>query len=89
MSESNIDFMIQPQMQFTQDENGLEYIEINNPLATAKIALQGGHVLTLVSLNHKPSQYCGYHQMRAMLKVVRYAAVFLFVGLGLVRTSNR
>jgi glucose-6-phosphate 1-epimerase len=46
MSESNIDFMIQPQMQFTQDENGLEYIEINNPLATAKIALQGGHVLT-------------------------------------------
>ncbi|HOY70497.1 MAG TPA: D-hexose-6-phosphate mutarotase [Methylotenera sp.] len=46
MSESNIDFMIQPQLQFSQDENGLEYIEINNPLATAKIALQGGHIMT-------------------------------------------
>lgn len=46
MSESNIDFMIQPQLQFTQDENGLEYIEINNTLATAKIAFQGGHVMS-------------------------------------------
>ncbi|MGB2832562.1 MAG: D-hexose-6-phosphate mutarotase [Methylotenera sp.] len=45
MSESSIDFMVQPQLQFTQDESGLEYIEIDNPLATAKIALQGGHVM--------------------------------------------
>ena len=46
MSESNIDFMIQPQLKFSQDESGLEYIEIENRLATAKIALQGGHVMT-------------------------------------------
>ena len=39
MSESNIDFMIQPQLKFSQDESGLEYIEIENRLATAKIAL--------------------------------------------------
>ena len=46
MSESNINFMIQPQLKFSQDESGLEYIEIENRLATAKIALQGGHVMT-------------------------------------------
>lgn len=28
-----------------QDENGLQYLEINNPLATGKIALQGAHVM--------------------------------------------
>lgn len=28
-----------------QDEQGLQYLEINNPLATGKIALQGGHVM--------------------------------------------
>lgn len=32
-------------VQFTKDENGLEYIEIDNDFATAKIALQGGHVM--------------------------------------------
>jgi len=30
----------------TQDESGLQYLEIDNPLATAKIALQGAHVMT-------------------------------------------
>ena len=29
----------------TQDENGLQYLEIDNPLATAKIALQGAHIM--------------------------------------------
>jgi glucose-6-phosphate 1-epimerase len=29
----------------TQDDNGLQYLEINNPLASAKIALQGAHVI--------------------------------------------
>ncbi len=38
------EFKIQPQMQLVTDKNGMEYIEIDNPLATAKIALQGGHV---------------------------------------------
>ncbi|SDK83316.1 glucose-6-phosphate 1-epimerase [Methylophilus rhizosphaerae] len=28
-----------------QDENGLQYLEIDNPLATGKIALQGAHVM--------------------------------------------
>jgi glucose-6-phosphate 1-epimerase len=28
-----------------QDENGLKYLEIDNPLATGKIALQGAHVM--------------------------------------------
>lgn len=28
-----------------QDENGLQYLEIDNPLATGKIALQGAHVI--------------------------------------------
>ena len=32
-------------MKVTQDESGLEYIEIDNNLAEAKIALQGGHVV--------------------------------------------
>ena len=40
------DFTIEPQLNITQDENGLEYIEINNDLATAKIALQGGHIIS-------------------------------------------
>lgn len=29
----------------TQDENGLQYLEVDNPLGTAKIALQGAHVI--------------------------------------------
>jgi len=29
----------------TEDENGLQYLEIDNPLATGKIALQGAHVI--------------------------------------------
>ena len=32
-------------VRFTKDENGLGYIEINNRHATAKIALQGAHVM--------------------------------------------
>lgn len=39
-----IDFAIQPQLKFITDENGLEFIEIDNSLATAKIALQGAHL---------------------------------------------
>jgi glucose-6-phosphate 1-epimerase len=42
---SSTDFAIQPHLQFVTDENGQEYIEINNDLATAKIALQGGHIM--------------------------------------------
>jgi glucose-6-phosphate 1-epimerase len=42
----DIDFSIQPQLTFSSDENGLEYIEINNDLAIAKIALQGGHIMS-------------------------------------------
>ena len=29
----------------TQDESGLQYLEIDNPLATGKIALQGAHIM--------------------------------------------
>ncbi len=32
-------------VRFVKDENGLDYIEIENRYATAKIALQGGHVM--------------------------------------------
>jgi len=32
-------------IRFVRDETGLDYIEIDNDLATAKIALQGGHVM--------------------------------------------
>lgn len=39
------DITIQPHVQFAKDENGLEYIEVNNRLATAKIALQGAHIM--------------------------------------------
>jgi glucose-6-phosphate 1-epimerase len=39
------EFAIEPHLQIVKDENGLEYIEINNPECTAKIALQGGHVM--------------------------------------------
>jgi glucose-6-phosphate 1-epimerase len=41
-----VDFKIKPQLKVTQDENGLEYIEIDNNVATAKIALQGAHVIS-------------------------------------------
>jgi glucose-6-phosphate 1-epimerase len=41
-----VDFQIKPQLKLTQDENGLEYIEIDNQLATAKIALQGAHIIS-------------------------------------------
>lgn len=29
----------------TQDVNGLQYLEVDNPLATAKVALQGAHIM--------------------------------------------
>jgi glucose-6-phosphate 1-epimerase len=29
----------------TKDENGMQYLEVDNPLCTAKIALQGAHVM--------------------------------------------
>ena len=32
-------------VRFTKDENGLDYIEIENRHATAKLALQGGHIM--------------------------------------------
>lgn len=34
-----------PHIRFIRDESGLDYIEIDNSLATAKIALQGAHVM--------------------------------------------
>ena len=39
------DLSMHPHIKFTVDENGLDYIEIDNPLATARIALQGAHVI--------------------------------------------
>jgi glucose-6-phosphate 1-epimerase len=45
-SIAGVDFPIQPQLSIAKDENGLEYIEIDNDLATAKIALQGGHIMS-------------------------------------------
>jgi glucose-6-phosphate 1-epimerase len=36
---------LHPHIKLTEDENGLQYIELDNPLATAKIALQGAHVI--------------------------------------------
>jgi glucose-6-phosphate 1-epimerase len=38
------DLKIKPQLKFTTDDKGLEFIEIDNHLATAKIALQGAHI---------------------------------------------
>ena len=32
-------------VRFIKDANGLDYIEIENRFATAKLALQGGHVM--------------------------------------------
>ena len=49
MMQNNVigsDFTIEPHLTITQDENGLDYIEIDNDLATAKIALQGGHIIS-------------------------------------------
>ncbi|HAF01863.1 MAG TPA: D-hexose-6-phosphate mutarotase [Methylophilaceae bacterium] len=34
-----------PHIKITEDENGLQYIEVDNPSATAKIALQGAHIM--------------------------------------------
>ncbi|MGQ0442181.1 MAG: D-hexose-6-phosphate mutarotase [Methylophilaceae bacterium] len=36
---------VHPHIKFTKDANGLQFLEIDNPLATAKIALQGAHVI--------------------------------------------
>ncbi len=35
-----------PDVRMTEDINGLQYLEVDNEFATAKIALQGGHVMT-------------------------------------------
>lgn len=37
--------IIHPHLKFIEDENGLQYIEIDNQFATAKIALQGAHMM--------------------------------------------
>ena len=39
------DFAFKPELKFTEDSHGLQFIEIDNTLATAKIALQGAHVM--------------------------------------------
>lgn len=36
---------VHPHIQITEDENGLRYVEVDNVFATAKIALQGAHVM--------------------------------------------
>lgn len=36
---------LHPHITISEDANGLKYLEVNNPLASAKIALQGGHVI--------------------------------------------
>jgi glucose-6-phosphate 1-epimerase len=38
-------FKLEPELKFSKDEQGLEFIEIDNQLAVAKIALQGAHVM--------------------------------------------
>lgn len=40
-----VDFALEPHLTLTTDTNGLSYINIDNDLATAKIALQGGHLM--------------------------------------------
>ena len=42
------------QLRFIRDESGLDYIEIDNDFATAKIALQGAHVM---AWQPKPQQH--------------------------------
>jgi glucose-6-phosphate 1-epimerase len=37
--------LFHPNIKLTNDANGLQYLEIDNQFATAKIALQGGHVM--------------------------------------------
>ena len=39
------DFSLKPDLKFSEDEQGLKFIEIDNALASAKIALQGAHVM--------------------------------------------
>ena len=39
------DFSLKPALKFTEDAQGLKFIEIDNALATAKIALQGAHIM--------------------------------------------
>ena len=39
------DFAFKPELKFSEDSHGLQFIEIDNTLATAKIALQGAHVM--------------------------------------------
>lgn len=41
----DVDLLAHPHLKLTEDANGLKFIEIDNPLATAKIALQGAHVM--------------------------------------------
>jgi glucose-6-phosphate 1-epimerase len=37
---------IDPHISFYQDETGLKFLEIENSMATAKIAMQGGHIMS-------------------------------------------
>ena len=40
------DFAFKPELKFSEDAAGLKFLEVDNALATAKIALQGAHVMT-------------------------------------------
>ena len=39
------DFSLKPALKFFEDTQGLKFIEVDNALATAKIALQGAHIM--------------------------------------------
>ncbi len=40
------DFTLKPELKFSEDATGLKFLEVDNTFATAKIALQGAHVMT-------------------------------------------
>lgn len=45
-TQSNLEgSFVHPHLTFTEDEHGLQYIEVDNQYAKAKIALQGGQVI--------------------------------------------
>ena len=62
-----------------EDENGLEFLSVENAHANATIALQGGHVMHI--------QFYGFLAIRAIQKVDRFVGGFLFAGLGSVHTQ--
>ena len=69
-----------------EDENGLQFLSIENNHATATIAMQGGHVMHWQP-NRQMSLCYGCQVMHVIQKDAQFVGEFLSAGLGLAPTQ--